>query len=224
MMQISISPADFAPGRLLCLTSSLKNRYRHARLILVTIYDDQDAAVRDRPLTVEASAADFETASHMHAAYQYDSDKHEEHLSLYPDSREGRWGTKFYLPLAAPMFCTLEIDRRCLLRLDHIEYPWDAQDQGVSGNVTLTGLVSQGGTVSDLSVAESQVNPTQQAAVLERAARDNLKSWRFEPGPQSIPIRITFSYILVASPHFDKSTETEMALPSRVVIKANLVN
>jgi protein TonB len=55
-------------------------------------------------------------------------------------------------------------------------YPYQMKREGIDGNVRLRFIVTPQGTVRDISVVSSS------RSEFERAARDALVNWRFEPG------------------------------------------
>lgn len=224
MMQVSIEPSELAPGRLVCLAESIKRKYPGKRSIWVTIYDEATAAKRALPLTVEASPGELETATHMHAVYRYDANKGEEYIELFPDWREKRYVTRINIPPPSAIQCTLQAANRCVLSLAHIDYPWEARKQELSGRVSLGGAVTANGTVRDVTVTDAESNSKEGKSLLVEAAQANLKSWRFEPGVEDFPIHITYTYRLVSSPFFEHGVDTQISLPNDVVITANPVH
>lgn len=220
-MQISILPNEFAPARLICLAKHLRRRFRDKEKVLITIYDDDDAARQDLPLTVEASAKQFEMAGHMHASYESDANKKEEYLVLYPDPLEKDSSTRIDLSSSELKPCNLQLAGRCLLMLHHIEYPWSMLKSGTTGKAIVTGTITPEGTVLDVHVAAAEASPPTGKDTLADAAAGNLRTWRFESAPRSEPIRITFSFEVVTSPSFGGNTKVQLSLPTQVLVRAN---
>jgi hypothetical protein len=66
----------------------------------------------------------------MHAAYTYDAKSGEDFVTLYPDPMRKDLATKINISSGMPNYrCTLQVSDRCLVALDHIEYPREAKKQ-----------------------------------------------------------------------------------------------
>lgn len=81
---------------------------------------------------------------------------------------------------------TLPISRR--ETVSPPEYPPDALRRGVEGYVTLEFTVSASGRVRDVAITEAQPE-----GVFERAVREAVRGWRFEPateGGEPVPQRV----------------------------------
>ena len=69
-------------------------------------------------------------------------------------------------------------------------YPSRARARGVEGEVVLSFLVTESGTVTDIVVV--QASP---AGVFEDTARGSVSEWRFEPGryqERAVPVRVEY--------------------------------
>ena len=67
-----------------------------------------------------------------------------------------------------------------------------------SGEIVLTGIIKKDGKVEDVAIATSQSAPSIERDSLTSAARDSFAFWRFDSGPQDIPVKLTFAYVIDA--------------------------
>ena len=215
---ISIDLQDFTPNKLVCLARSLKERYRGRDSVIVSIFSSQTAAenLMWGGLPPEPDALDYEMLSHLHGAYTYRTDIHEEYVLLIPDpmiDNEGApFNTKIDLSTATIPPCKLQINARCLLKFDHI----DLGDEK-PGTVTLTAEIERSGSVSDALVVDTDKNSSRAQQAFADFALQNLKSWRFENGQNKDDIKIVYSLERIATP-LQHGIKVQFNLPDRVDI------
>ncbi len=65
--------------------------------------------------------------------------------------------------------------------------------------------------------------PSEKVEVLLTEASRNLATWRFEPGPQKIPLRITYSYVIDSSlpipAPYHQQIDARLELPNQITIR-----
>jgi TonB family protein len=108
-----------------------------------------------------------------------------------------------------------------LLALDDIEYPFDAKKERVTGTVTMTGTIDSQGIMTGVTMTESNITPIERKILLENAALENLKTWRFEKSQHQDPFQITYTYSIDAPKGHEGMTEVQPALPDHVYIRLN---
>jgi TonB family protein len=107
-----------------------------------------------------------------------------------------------------------------LLALSDFSYPADALKAGASGTVTLTGTISQDGSVNGIKVSDAFTNQGHEKDLLVNEALHNLKTWRFEVAEHQDTVRITYRYAIDTSLGAG-ATDVEFALPDQVVIRGS---
>jgi TonB family protein len=218
VQSISIPLVDFTPRKLVCLATSLKERYRDYHYITINIFSSHEAS-RTLIYGQESNRETMETLSQMHAEYSFDVDKHEDYVEIMPTGafpgssfpRPGPFSTKIDLPASFPPHCQLEIDNRCLIALESPSYPDQAQKRKASGTVALAARITRTGKVDRIRVVRAE-------SISESAAIQNLASWRLEPGPRDEPLRITYSYAIDNSLRHTDGMQIQWALPNAVSI------
>jgi len=223
LLNISIPPNDFTPAKLICLAEHFRKEYQGRGEIVISIFDRRDAARNAAPMS-EWNKHRAEYNSHQHAAYYYDESKEQEEITLYPASPDGGLKQTIPLPVKAVPECRFQIDRRCLLMLDQADYPWEARKGKISGLVSLRATMGASGTLHDVTVTNAESDSASSQRLLAKAAKVNLKSWRFEAGSHDVPLRITYTYKLLNSPTFERDVEVQLSLPNDVVVMANPAN
>ena len=218
VMNISISMSDFAPDHLVCLADQLRRRYRDRKEGLISIFDTNVAARRYISPTLPDSVTPFVNwAAQMHGVYHFDTDKHEEVVEILPLGPNGSFGTKIDLHAATIPPCTLQLAGRCLLAFDNIDYPWNALKAGVSGTVTLRGVITHDGRLKHVEAVD-EVHPNSVKSPLVNAALQNLKTWRLAPARDQSPLTITYSYVIEDFGH-PRPTSVKFELPHKVEIR-----
>lgn len=230
MMNISIPMNDFAPARLVCLAEAMKQRYSDRRKISIFMFNSYASAKHyTHPFSGDSFQRRVNWSLQMHASYSFDDGKGEDAVFLMPfgdpepyftfGDREPSFNTRIDLPVTSMPSCTLERSGRCLLALDSVDYPWDALTAGVSGTVTLEGVIGRDGRVRHVRSVGLEAHPSGAKSHLSDAALRNLKTWRFEAAGDEVPIQITYSYVLEAPGSPVCQTGLRFALPDRVEIK-----
>jgi hypothetical protein len=217
---VSVPLSAFAPRSLVCLAADLNLSYRNYRTVRINIFTSDDAADHAGLPHQEYTGEEGRMTAQMHAQYSRNRDAHEEYILIMPVGTDPNWGseqysTKIKLPAVASPHCSLEINSRCLVALEDPGYPYELLTKGVSGVVTMTGIVTQDGTVGQVQVAN--VIPKTTNAALVSAAVANLSTWHLEPAERQETLRITFRYQLDASLKIDM---VRWVLPNEVVIRA----
>ena len=232
---ISIHLTDFAPPKLICLANALKQRYGDRKRTTVLIFSSADAAKRYLPYQPDYAPANGPKqerlqsrqfwVSHLHALYSYDPDNHKEYVDIRPLGSDSNSlspdRTRIDLPTTAVPHCRLEMSGRCLLELRNIFYPAAALKQKTSGSIALTGTIARSGKITDIKVAEVNVEPAEGRDLLANEAVRNLMTWRFEPREHEDALRIAYTYTIDnALPNRDQ-TQIQWTLPNEVTIKGN---
>jgi len=228
IMSISIPLREFAPSRLVCLATSLKERYRDRPSIIVSIFSSPEAASNSiGVLLQEETTAEVRMLAQMHGRYVFSSERHEDYLELIPvltwqsNMWNGPYDTRIDLPIAATPRCRVEILQRCLIASDGIDYPYEALKRGASGTVTLAGTVTRSGKISHVRVVKTESAPEGEASLLANAAARDLSSWRLEPGRRHGVIQITYLYAIDKSLPKRGHTDVRWVLPNEVAIRGN---
>lgn len=225
---ISIPMQDFAPGKLVCLATGLRARYRDRSNILIYIFGSH-AASRQSILVGEISKEDYQTYAQIHALYSFDASRHEEYIKILPVgiqpprivSTEGPYSTRINLPVVAEPHCQMEINNRCLIALKDIVYPEEALKQRASGKVALTALIDREGMVKRVHAVTSEGIESETERLLSDATSKNLASWRFEPGMVEEIIHITYWYAIDSSLNHVDGVQVRWALPNEVTIRSS---
>ena len=226
-MSISIRVEDFAPEHLVCLASALKQHYRDRSDIAIFIFSSHWAARNYYPQHANHMSAppeQYKAEAEWRGSFVYNTDKHEEYVDINPKGATSSYqafNTIIDLPVVSKPQCRLQINGRCLLALDDIEYPFDAKMGRVTGTVTLTGTIDSQGIMTGVTMTESNITPIERKILLENAALENIKTWRFEKSGQQDPFRITFSYSINASKGNEGMTEVQPALPDHIYIRVS---
>jgi hypothetical protein len=217
---ISIDFQDFTPDRLACLASSLKERYRGRNSITVSIFSSYQAAMNSTGLLPpEPRKIDYEMFARLHAYYLYDAEKHDDYVVLMPDPMIGDPSapTNRKIDLAESIIpaCKLQVNNRCLLKLDHFRIdPGEKQP----GTVTLTAEIGRSGSVSDVQVVDTDKNGSRAQQAFADFALQNLKSWRFESSQNTDDMRIVYTLDRVETP-IEHGINVQFILPDRVNIQ-----
>jgi TonB family protein len=226
IMSISIPLRDFTPSSLVCLATSLKERYRDRTSILVSVFSSHEAAsISIGALPPEHDRADVNMLAQMHGRYVFSAERHEDYVELMPvltwewHMDKGPFDTRIDLPVVAAPRCRVEIQERCLIASSGIDYPYEALKRGASGTVTLTGNVTRGGKVSDVLVMKAESVPEGERDLLANAAVRNLLSWRLAPGHSQGAIQITYSYVIDRGLPWNVQTQPRWVSPNEVVVK-----
>jgi TonB family protein len=216
VQSISIPLQDFNPSKLVCLATSLGERYSDYRYITVNIFSSHDAS-RQSIYTQEYTREDSETLAQMHARYIFDPDKYEDYVEIMPTGAgpsavsSGPFSTRIDLPAETTPHCKLEINNRCLIALEFPGYPGEALKRRASGTVTLAATITRSGKVDHVRVVKAETIPANEAV-------KNLSSWRLEPGPREEVIHITYSYAIDGSLRHEDGVQVHWDLPNAVSI------
>lgn len=224
IMQISIRLEDFKPLRLVCLAQALKEKYPDRKMMAISIFSSHNAAKYYRIHSGDIVGPTTNWAAQMHGTYLYDADKHLEYVEMLPLGAYSSFTTRIDLPAQNDFECRLEINRRCLVALEHIDYPGDLLKAHVSGIVSLTGMIARDGRLRSVKAIDADATPTNSKLGLMEAAVDNLKTWRFEPTDRESFIQIKYSYVIDDSVAAGETLGSEFHLPSEVVIRARVLH
>jgi hypothetical protein len=196
LIRVSMRLEDLAPRRLICLAEAIKRKYP-GRNVSAFIFDSYEAARDYFPSSVEQNPFAIACQSHLHGFYVYNKEKHDDYLLIVPDAFslevDSPFTTRIDLPSVGAPVCKLAIDGRCLLEFHPIESPFEDRP-GVPGRVTLAASIRRNGLVSNLTVVGAEAEPPEGRAALIDWARGNLSTWRFEPGPHTDRLRITYRF------------------------------
>jgi TonB family protein len=201
VMSISMRIEDFAPERLICLAEVMKQRYRDRKSISIIFFSSHNAALIYRASTFNYDPVMKEAEAQMHGAYLYDKDKQADFVDIYPEGGESginldAFRTKIELPVSSKPQCRLQISNRCLLALNDITYPTEAEKARITGTVTLAGTISRNGKMAGVKIAGTNITLTNGKNLLADAALQNLKTWQFEQSKHKDSFRITYSYAI----------------------------
>jgi len=105
--------------------------------------------------------------------------------------------------------------------LRNIFYPAAALKQKTSGSIALTGTIARSGKITDIKVAEVNVEPAEGRDLLANEAVRNLMTWRFEPREHEDALRIAYTYTIDNALPYRGQTQIQWALPNEVTIKGN---
>jgi len=215
MMNIGIAADDFAPERLVCLATALRRQYANRKEILISMFDSHAAAKNcTSPTLGDGIGPRVNWCLRSHAYYRFDAGYHVEFLYIEPfGNRNHMFDTRIDLPVTASPSCTLEVDKRCLLALENIQYPWDALKAKESGTVNLEAVIARDGRVKGVRPSGQTRND------LVNFTLSNLRTWRFERAKRETPFRITYSYVLETSGN-PGETGLSFDLPQTVEVRA----
>jgi hypothetical protein len=212
-LQISMRLEYFAPQQLICLAGEFQEKFP-TRNIMVTMFTDQKAAENYLPSLQEQTAWMLHVYSTLHALYVRNNS--EDYLLIVPDgkdlAKDSPSNTRIDLPLTGAPVCKLAMRNRCLLEFRQMYYPSFASKTDVSGRVTVKGSIQKNGIISNLTVVDSNVEPSASRQSLSDWTIQNLRTWHFEPGQGVDDFRITFSFVLTES----APAGVEMRLPDEV--------
>jgi hypothetical protein len=199
-LKVSVRGADVTSGRLLETAQALQGATGATG---VHFFVDPGAAEAFRFMEPEPHPGDIEAATHYVAGY---SRAGRETLTLTPF---GFRGPENAVTLEGDpsrvVRCQYQLDGRCVLRLA----PLSADLTELRGAVTLTGIATPKGTVSDARVVEVVAGSEAQRAKLRDLAERNLAFWQLDPGPRSAAVRIVY---LVGPPAADRGALTRVDL------------
>jgi len=218
---VAIDREEFDRKQLLCLAHELRRAYQGRNKIDIFIFDSRTAASQYVPLGTEEPPKLVAFTSHWHARYFLDAGESQEYLLILPDPLSGGlmspFNTKIDLQSQRPPACKQEIDGRCLVAFDHIEYPWE-RSTGQAGAITISGSIAPDGTVKGIRVTAGGATPAAGKNLLLHAALNNLKSWRFEAAARTSPLQLTYRYQIVPDETAHGRTEVNFSLPSEIIV------
>jgi len=223
---ISIRVENLAPERLVCLVNTFKQRYKDRKEIDIQIFDSCRAAERYFPKNTNYDPIEEEAATHMHGYYAFSANKNEEFVQINPrgllmDVSDGYFNTVINLPILSKPQCRVQMHGRCLLALKDIKYPADAKKAGVTGTVTLAGMIDRQGIMTGIKIAETSVKPAEAKDLLANEAMENIKTWRFEKSKKKDPFRITYFYAINIPKGDIGQVEVRPELPDHIYINVN---
>jgi hypothetical protein len=219
VQSISMPLVDFTAGKLVCLATALKERYRDYHYVTISIFSSHEAS-RTLIYGQESNHETMKTLSQMHAEYSFDAGKHEDYVEIMPTGalpgssfpRPGPFSTRIDLPAETTPHCKLEINNRCVIALLQFPYPAQLLKGKPSGSVTLAATITRAGKVDHIRVVKAE-------SISASAAVQNLTSWRLEPGPRDESIQITYSYAIDNSLRRMDGMQVQWALPNAVSIR-----
>jgi hypothetical protein len=224
-MNISIRPNAFELERLLCLVTTIKEKYPGRQMMGVFVYDSDDAAKGFLPVKsilgfIPGAKSGRDWGWNLRA--EYDRDDREEYLKLMPLGfmTNGEFDVRVDLRQGNTLSCRMRVNKRCLLKLDEIKYPKNFLADGIAGTVTLTGIVSADGRVRDIRFAGNHAGYKGKEKALAEDARFHLATWRFEQTGRDDKFTIAFNYIIDESVGI-ALTDVKVESPERIVIRAN---
>jgi TonB family protein len=101
--------------------------------------------------------------------------------------------------------------------VESLQYPTLARQARIAGDVTLTGQVDLDGRPAFLALT---AGPLLVSPLLEQVAIDNLRTWRFAPGPRS-ELKVTYHFALEGDESQDSQSITRFDFPDSVTIVAH---
>jgi hypothetical protein len=180
----------------------------------VGIFSSYAAARNYKPLGVEYPKNGVLWATMQHAQYYFNLQKHEEYILLIPDGLsleiDSPFNTRIDLPAEEVVSCKVGIRGRCLTEFDHI----DLRADQVPGTVSVRGHIERNGKVSGVQV-DSERGSTPGLASF---ARQNLRTWQFEPSQREDDIQLVYSVERVERP-LEHGISVRLNLPDRVDIE-----
>jgi TonB family protein len=80
-------------------------------------------------------------------------------------------------------------------------YPAEARSRGVTGSVTLEGVIGEAGTVSGVKVVKTTASSVKYRKDFEQAAVESFQGWRYSPAtlngkPVATPMTVTIEFSL----------------------------
>jgi len=219
-LHISIPLTDFAPERLVCLAGTLKNKYV-GRNVFAVIFSAHDAAQRYSPAQ-EKTAQTIYMDSKLHAVYSYNENKHDDRVLIMPSGltqTDSPFNTRIDLPVTGTPVCRLAMSGRCLLEFGHVDFPYIEGKTEASGQVTFAGSIQRNGAVTGLAVVDAKADPPERRSLLVDSAKQNLGTWRFEPGKTKENVRITYYYEITDSPLASNDPRVQIRLPDEVRVE-----
>ena len=220
MMNISIGISDFAPKRLICLASALRQRYSDRREVSILIFSSYAAAENfTHPFGGDSFKPRTNWSLDDHGTYFFNAETGQEYIEIMPLGQNRSFMTRINLPVTTPPPCTLEMAGRCLLALNDVGYPWDALKTKSSGTITLEGSIDPSGILEHVGVVAIDVHPAESQRLLVDAAIQNLKTWRLESAGRRDRVRIVYSYTIDSSGR-PGETRVNFDLPHKVEIRA----
>lgn len=223
---VSVQPSDLTINKLVCLAQTLRMRHPDRTSYTILVFSSPDGANN-----FQASHADYEDpfawarwAKQLRAIYVFDPDKHQEHLDITPFGYEriSSYDSRIDLPLVSRPHCRLEINDRCVMALDRINYPDDALKAKPSATVTLTGTVASTGEITRVqlaSVATTAAEDIKEAFI--RGSINNLRTLQLEPASHEDWVRIAYTYVIDSSLLPRGQVRMDLALPNQITIRAN---
>jgi hypothetical protein len=223
VVRIVVDRHDFAMDRLTCLSETLQKRHPEWKNVSVLIFTSKSAAKHFVVSVAELTSIDKREQEQLHVIFTVVREKGEQLLKVLPF---GMWETssseltEIRLPVMGEPHCKLELKGRCLFALAALQYPPEALKDKVSGTITLAGLITRAGEITN--IRDVRISSTLDAGqeVLIDAARRNLSSWQLEAREGEDSIEIAFRYEIARSVkrnHID----VEFDLPSQVIIRGN---
>ena len=222
---ISISLQEFSPSRLVCLASTLRERYQDRDDIMIYIFSSDEAS--RGPISVpEVTKEDIKAFAQLHALYVLDADKRQEYVRIMPVGigtlralpTDGPYSTRIDLPVTNTPHCQLELKSRCLIALEDLHYPAGPLSRSASGKVTLRATITRAGLLKQVRVVKSESAPRGLESVLAKAAAQNLSQWRLEPGARDEPVQIKYSYEVDRSLRYEDGPQVRWSLPNEIAI------
>lgn len=222
-LYVSVRPGDFSPDKLICLAETMKKQHPEWKRLGILFFTSADAAryfqtnagdcVRDCQFRAKWQAE-------LHALYSLEPGAQAESLAILPMGYLGSsYDTWFKLPLVTKVRCHLEINERCLMALDKIEYPPLALQAKASGTINVSGTIGSDGKIRRIRVLEANVKPEASTSLLASAAAKNFATWRLEPREDRDKIRVLYTYSIVEPENSADQLGTEFKLPKEVVVR-----
>jgi hypothetical protein len=219
---IVIALRDFAPERLLCLVESLEGRYKRPDYVSILIFSSAKAAQKCNPILSSIEWEGGINCPQLHANYEFNARTYQRYIRMLPtggDDWQGPEERVVDLPAETLRPCGLELDHRCILELNYLEYPDDTLAALVSGAVTVTGTIGRQGRATAIEVLKAEahdVHGPKVADVLIRTVIEDVRSWRLEELARETAFRITFEFEVTDDL---PQLSLEFQLPTRVIIR-----
>lgn len=221
-LRIAVRLDDISIESLACLAETLRSQHAGWRNVGVLIFRSKIAAYNFRAADVDYSGPvpGPNPARQLLASYFLNIHKHENFLTIDPlgygasPSLESR----IDLPLKGKPRCRVELNNRCIVFIERIDYPLKALHARASGSLTLEGTLKKDGRVRAVHVVRSNFQPAGEEVLFSRAAIRNLSQWRIDPAAHESSIRITYSYVLEKDVGPGQYTDVEFELPGKITI------
>jgi TonB family protein len=220
VQNVSIAREYFSRTDLVCLAKELESRYVMGHdEVDISVFDDRYAAMQRPAIPIEARPKDYEIYQHEHAAYVFKKGTGENYLLLEPDVWNESTHSKIRLDTNQPPNCALQIGQnRCLMVIGtHLRYPETAWRNSERGSVAIQATIAKDGTVTVSTVAGGE----SVAESLRKAALDDARSWRFEPG-QIAELHITYVFQITGIVATYPVETVQYSFPDRVIITASI--